>query len=134
MTDPLQQAIERSRDFEPEEQWTMETTAQGHHIKPWMVKRFIKKMRWNANNIPVNRDCKICTTDKGLADYLIWLNQNEPKFREALAIADAALVNVLDVAKRGSEPYQLISGPALGEYVNKARAEMRKLFEEAPHD
>lgn len=52
------------------------------------------------------------------------------KFREALAIADAALANILDVAKRGSEPYKLISGPALGEYVNKVRAEMRKLFEE----
>lgn len=126
MTDPLQQAIERSRDFEPEEQWTMETTAQGHHIKPWMVKRFIKKMRWNANNIPVNRDCKICTTDKGLADYLIWLNQNEPKFREALAIADAALDSIYK-----GYPNKTDSIP---KKIAKARAEMRKLFEEAPHD
>ncbi len=59
-----------------------------------------------------------------------WCTTEERVFREALAIADAALANILDVAKHGSEPYKLISGPALGEYVNKVRAEMRKLFEE----
>ena len=90
MNDPLQQAIERSRDFEPDP--------------------------GNAWQGPV------------------FALQMEPKFREALAIADAALANVLDVAKHGSEPYKVISGPALGEYVSKVRAEMCKLFEEDHHD
>lgn len=55
-----------------------------------------------------------------------WCTTEERVFREALAIADAALASIYK-----GYPNKTDSIP---KKIAKARAEMRKLFEEAPHD
>lgn len=97
ITDPLQQAIERSRALE----------------------------------IKIKND----KLDE-MGEFLMQRSAQHAKFREALAIADAALASLKFNAFTGHDHEQDSCDVCTGNQydVDTARVDMRKLFEDAPHD